>query len=309
MKYYGIQNEVKAYINRLQDENNIYVSPSTVKTINDRVEGLKRSGDWSRFSLGFNDVDGDAYLTRANVNDAVGRCEVLWFTRGMKALNLWNNTVCWPTRSYQNAGTGSTVFSLGGLGIFNGTAFNSPTWGADGLTFNQTSGQSVRFNSEILIDTEYTFSLTTRFVSTSTTNLVAGAAGWNRGSYISCGGNGDFRLRMGAWTAASAWTGNQFASLTDLRLWNVATATGNDSSLQFYNNTSSWYNALGDYRRTSNGLLPTMGNFNSSVESYNISWNGNISFMFLSSLYSNQARIRSMYNLYKSTLGNGLGLP
>jgi len=136
MKYYGIQNEVKAYINRLQDENNIYVSPSTVKTINDRVEGLKRSGDWSRFSLGFNDVDGDAYLTRANVNDAVGRCEVLWFTRGMKALNLWNNTVCWPTRSYQNAGTGSTVFSLGNLGILNGTIVNGASWSINGIDFD-----------------------------------------------------------------------------------------------------------------------------------------------------------------------------
>lgn len=42
MKYYGIQNEVKAYINRLQDENGIFVSVSDIKTINDRVESLKK---------------------------------------------------------------------------------------------------------------------------------------------------------------------------------------------------------------------------------------------------------------------------
>jgi hypothetical protein len=132
MKYYGIQNEVKAYINRLQDENGIFVSTATVKTINDRVESLKRSGDWSRFSLGFNDVDGDAYLARAGVTDPLGRCEVLWFVRGMKALDLWRSMVCWPLRNYQNAGTGATVFSLGGLGIFNGTLQNSPVWNSDG---------------------------------------------------------------------------------------------------------------------------------------------------------------------------------
>lgn len=138
MKYYGIQNEVKSYINRLQSEQGIAVSSSVIKTINDRVEALKKSGDWSRFSLGFNDVDGDAYLTRAGVTDPVGRCEVLWFTRGMKALDLWNNMVCWPMRNYQNIGTSSILYSLGGLGILNGTTVNSPTWGIDGINFDGT---------------------------------------------------------------------------------------------------------------------------------------------------------------------------
>ena len=136
MKYYGIQNEVKAYINRLQDENGIFVSTTTIKTINDRVESLKRSGVWSRFSLGFNDTDGDAYLTRAGVTDPLGRCEVLWFTRGMKALNLWSNMIAWTMRSYQNIGTASTVYSIGGLGVFNGTMINAPTWGINGINFD-----------------------------------------------------------------------------------------------------------------------------------------------------------------------------
>jgi len=42
--------------------------------------------------------------------------------------------VCWPLRSSQNAGTGDTVYSLGGLGTFNGTRVNGPAWTADGLT-------------------------------------------------------------------------------------------------------------------------------------------------------------------------------
>lgn len=139
MKYYGIQNEVKAYINRLQDENGIFVSTANIKNINDRVESLKRSGDWSRLSLGFNDTDGDAYLSRANVRDPIGRCEVLWFTRGVKALNLWSNMICWPLRSYQNAGNGSTVYSLGGLGVYNGNMVNSPPWQQNGVYFPASS--------------------------------------------------------------------------------------------------------------------------------------------------------------------------
>jgi hypothetical protein len=49
--------------------------------------------------------------------------------------------VCWPLRSSQNAGTGSTAYSLGGLGTYNGTLINGPTWGEDGLNFNAASAR------------------------------------------------------------------------------------------------------------------------------------------------------------------------
>ena len=48
--------------------------------------------------------------------------------------SLW---VCWPLRSSQNIGTGSTVYSLGGLGNFNGAMVNGPTWGSEGMLFTQ----------------------------------------------------------------------------------------------------------------------------------------------------------------------------
>ena len=43
MKYYGIQNEVKSYFNRLQKESGIFVSTAIVKIVNDRVESLKET--------------------------------------------------------------------------------------------------------------------------------------------------------------------------------------------------------------------------------------------------------------------------
>lgn len=135
MRYYGIQNEVKSYLNRLQSEEGIEVSPSTVKTLNDRVESLKKSGIWSQYGLGFNDRDADSYFQRATVRDAIGRFEVCLFVRGIKTLGLWQNMVSWPMRSYQNAGTGSTVYSLGGFQISNGTMVNSPTWQQNGIYF------------------------------------------------------------------------------------------------------------------------------------------------------------------------------
>jgi hypothetical protein len=61
------------------------------------------------------------------------------FIKGTKQLGIWQNMVCWPLRSQHNLGSGSTVLSLGGLGNFNGTMVNSPSWGSNGLTFSATN--------------------------------------------------------------------------------------------------------------------------------------------------------------------------
>ena len=145
MRYYGVQNEVKSYLNRLQSEEGIEVSLGTVKTLNNRVEALKKSGVWSQYGLGFNDGDADRYFQRATVRDAIGRFEVCLFVRGMKTLGLWQNMVSWPMRSYQNAGTGSTVYSLGGLGVYDGSMVNSPTWSNNGL--RNTAGLYAHVNA------------------------------------------------------------------------------------------------------------------------------------------------------------------
>ena len=65
------------------------------------------------------------------------------FVIGVKKLGLWNSMVCWPMRGIHNAGTGSTVYSLGGLGTYNGTMVNSPTWSQYGVQFatNATTGR------------------------------------------------------------------------------------------------------------------------------------------------------------------------
>jgi hypothetical protein len=82
------------------------------------------------------DSDAAAYCARSGAAD---RIAINAFVRGVKALGLWSNMVCWPLRSSQNAGTGTTAYSLGGLGTFNGTLVNGPTWGADGISFTAAS--------------------------------------------------------------------------------------------------------------------------------------------------------------------------
>jgi len=58
------------------------------------------------------------------------------FVIGIKNLGLWNSMVIWPLRSTQNTGTGTTAYSLGGLGTYNGTLVNGPAWDVDGITFD-----------------------------------------------------------------------------------------------------------------------------------------------------------------------------
>lgn len=314
MKYYGIQNEVKAYINRLQDENGIFVSMNDVKTINDRVESLKRSGVWSRFSLGFNDVDGDAYLTRAGVANALGRCEVLWFTRGMKALDLWRSTVCWPMRSYQNIGTGATVYSLGGLGVFNGTAVNSPTWGSGGVNFSSNT-QLITFASSIPAFTYTLLSVispSTTITSASTLmapigvrtfgGLLLGSATGGLSNelitrYVADGDTTPTMTKAGGYTGAGSISANTFnyinAAITSggllLLNWNGTSLTVTANTGWVPNNSVSY--SLGD-RLNSDG-----------------SFFGNMSFSALINAEGDSNQQNILYSLYKNTLGNGLGLP
>ena len=284
MKYYGIQNEVKAYINRLQIENGISVSPSTVKTINDRVESLKRSGDWSRFSLGFNDTDGDAYLARAGVTNPLGRCEVLWFTRGVKSLNLWKDMVCWSLRNYQNAGTGSTVYSLGGLGTFNGTAQNSPTWGVDGINFSsggQYISTSATSNQPMCL-----FSVN-RIDSNTTTSRL-----WDSPS--------DQLL----YVVANSLT-LQAASNTLQTVGTISLSSRFTSQVEF-NGAAGNASLNGATKTTRNfGALNLTGGLR--IGSLSVAQIGRECSFAL--LLRNRSSVNLLHNLYKSTLGSNLGLP
>jgi len=76
------------------------------------------------------------YAATSGATDKLNICRFGFYIRQWR---LWNNTVMWLMRSSQNAGTGTTVYSLGGLGTYNGTMVNGPTWGADGIVTNGTS--------------------------------------------------------------------------------------------------------------------------------------------------------------------------
>jgi hypothetical protein len=312
MRYYGTQNEVKAYLNRLQSETTIQVTPSIVKTLNDRVESLKKSGVWSQYSLGFNDVDADSYFQRASVNDVIGRSEVCWFVRGIKSLGLWQNMVSWPLRSYQNAGTGSTVFSLGGLGIFNGTMVNSPTWGVNGVFFNGN-------------DSDQYISLPNNTISTGTSDFsmggVAAAARKLSGdtrTHIISHGDGNSSTQAGAVATenftinqayvSETWNGYVFYTSNSVRNFNlILSIVQNQILYGFYNSISMGTDTTLTPGYNRSGQLIAIGTGRTAGALY-AKMLGTISFAFV----FNKSTINEQeqfYRLYRAVLGSNLGLP
>jgi len=82
------------------------------------------------------DSDVQAFETESGATDLTGLNNLVVYLKGE---GLYSNFVIYPMKSAQNAGSGSTVYSLGGITTNDMTLVNSPTWGASGLAFNGTT--------------------------------------------------------------------------------------------------------------------------------------------------------------------------
>jgi hypothetical protein len=254
--------------------------------------------------------DNDA-RTFINTSGAADRAAINHFVKGIKRIGLWDDMVCWPLRSAQNAGTGSTAYSLGGLGTYNGTLVNGPTWGADGVAFVAASTQSIStsliaqigasggaynttggLNQSLLSnrnDAIWTdgFTLKARDVSDSFAYVdVAGAA-----SRIRATGTpifGEYIFTQATQTLAGTST------------------TGDTTFRQNKNARSSGTYVLGSGAM---GTANTALRIGAEQPGATSPFNGTIAFVFISeSIFSSQTQ-ESLFDLYKSTLGQGLGLP
>jgi len=81
------------------------------------------------------DADASAYFTTAGVTNTAGRQQISRFVTGVKDLGLYSSMVCWPLRSTQNAGTGLLAYSLGGLTTANAT-LSGGSWTTDGFSLS-----------------------------------------------------------------------------------------------------------------------------------------------------------------------------
>jgi len=257
------------------------------------------------------DVDAAAYIQRSGATD---RAAINAFVRGVKDLGLYDNMVCWPLRSTQNAGTGTTAYSLGGLGTYNGTLVNGPTWGVDGLTtvagLSRISANAI--DPVIRSSNSYTCIMVASNVATGTINfgvLKGGGTnqtGDNYGAfsrqfnffsqtqiYLTGGDN----LRTWGSTSFSA-SGNQFFAINRSDISGPATSDG-----------SIVLNAAQFSNKSGTGNLPSTNPFANSFDLAGTSVSGNLWCFSAVVTPQSPATVQSIRTLYKQTLGQGLGLP
>jgi hypothetical protein len=262
-----------------------------------------------------NPLDRDAreFIQRAGVTDAAARLQLNEFVRGIKGLGLWDSMVAWPLRSTQNAGTGTTAYSLGGLGTFNGTLVNGPTWAANGIAYSGAAF-SQRISAPL--------SLVNEMLAGGSIFAVVEKS--NEDNFV-------------AFIADNAATGNPTA--TSL-LFNIENATGvlpvisrgSPASRYFHGNAGGAWAAgfssgAGVIRSTSqanfrNGSLIAnitgLGSINTAgtIDACFVGRRGNgsqpltaHSITLVTPQQLSNSQVTELHNLYKTTLGTGLGLP
>jgi hypothetical protein len=234
-----------------------------------------------------------------NASGATDRAAVNYFVKGIKRLGLWSSMVCWPLRSTQNAGTGSTAYSLGGLGVYNGTLVNGPTWGVDGVDFSAATSQTKTDAlglptfpmSSIVVGRRVSGSGSAQweYRDDSTNRSVAKRAYVNNSAGISIAGVGYIMLVN---AGAQALT-DDFEVVTGI----VPSST--NSAAEFFINTTKPAQTAGATAwgagASSSGSLQMTSDlvFRSSFHA----------------TFTTAVNNAAVYSLYKSTLGQGLGLP
>ena len=241
------------------------------------------------------DPDAAAY---AELSGATDIAALSAFVKGVKELGLWNNMVCWPLRSSQNAGTGTTAYSLGGLGTFNGTLVNGPAWGANGITYD---GVNDKITTSLTLGATQVFCGVVGDMPTGATqkgNFLAGANSnvqtiyWTNprtsfggeyrygGSYLSVGDN----------------------TTSGVHMWSSIGGVG--FSTKGYRSTTLLGTAGGAVAAEPNPIGLNAGLVLGRNDG---GYGGTAAFAFI--IHATPSSPDAFYALYKSTLGTGLSLP
>ena len=263
------------------------------------------------------DADARSFFATAGVTDRVARGQINAFVIGIKDLGLWSNMVCWPLRSSQNAGTGTTAYSLGGFGTYNGTLVNSPSWTTDGIDHTAASSKTTSFPINVVPYGATGFSL--YFVGKPKTgtqgfSMIFGQEGGgapNLNGMIRLGATATSQIQINA-----NYTGGTAArniSANAVNTFNSFGATISPSSVGLVFNASTNFSPpSGTYSSTNEGgatpdtiRTASRGPFTGSkVYADLIS-----SFGLFTTSSLNTSQFSSLISLYKTTLGQGLGLP
>lgn len=262
--------------------------------------------------ISFYDGDAAAYFTRAGVTDATAKAQINAFVKGIKDLGLYNNMLCWPLRSSQNAGTGATAYSLGGLQTANATLVNGSTWAANGTPFTTT-----QYANATISDPGQDLTLL----------LVAAGSGANFGGFPHFFGvqnpnfyyNGEIFLGDPSGSALNVGTLAVNSSGYNPS-GSIISGLSGSTSFRFLSGSSKPNTILNikrlDISSENSGTPISSGTVTLTRMQLNGRWQGSVDLAqpttcaFCAIIAPNiSGSESSIYTLYKNTLGTGLGLP
>lgn len=242
------------------------------------------------------DADASTYFTTAGVTNTAGRQQISRFVTGIKDLGLWSSMVCWPLRSSQNAGTGTTAYSLGGLGTFNGT-MTSITLDADGYIFNGSTSKIVTTLNSITSD--HTSISVSKYNSTAGNQAIFAKDDVTNRQFNHLSDGSSILTQVFNPSARSIFVGSPALSS-----FNYITLR-NSSSLTNANRNGGSQTTATSGTMNSGSANVYIGSLSNSI----FFFNGLIPFASIINSYVSDSARSSIYTLYKTTLGQGLGLP
>lgn len=252
-------------------------------------------------------MDADA-RSFCQTSGATDRAAINFFVKQIKNLGLWSSMVCWPLRSAQNAGTGSTAYSLGGFGTYNGTLVNGPTWGGDGIDTSPS-------NAYIEIPQNFLNGANSIVGQTGSMLGVFSNFSTNFGIISNRGSSGNF-WNLGTRNATdqifstSNVTGglNQIVTKTGLNTNNHQFASWRmDGTINRY--TTRWNGTNAQSGVVSGGTASSRTNFQIGRDNLSQFALKCAFLMTLDGVAITNAEHDSIESIYKQTLGQDLGLP
>jgi hypothetical protein len=255
-----------------------------------------------------NNLTNNGTVTAPNIGPIVTTTEnsrqlINNFVKGIKSLGLWNSMVCWPLRSSQNVGAGLTARSLGGLGNFDGTLAGSapPTWGSDGINC-ATASQRLTFGPAVNIQSYGGFTIfgtqIHRNLSSSSelSLLTRNDSLWPESTHQAVSQSSTL-IRIGTSPSRHVTATRNGTEQNRFHSYH-ATVDSNESGFLTYNKTSPV--AFGSPATT--GVPPTTG--------WTLNWGCTGVYAMHGVMRSyTQGQQAQLYDLYRRTLGLGLGLP
>lgn len=249
---------------------------------------------------------GTSYNTGVIPNGTISvnpQTQINSFVKEIKNLGLWNNILFYPLRSFQNLSSGTTLKSLGGYGAIDATINFGGSKTANGVVLNGNLFQTITGN---LTSSNGNVS---RSAFVVTTNYISGqmlGPGW--GTITST----RFSLRRDSVTSSQL---DSYDGIT-----NDSFGISNNNLMPIFY-LASYNSSATNLFTYANGSVVTSATLTRNISSqtgfkFNGWGNGGDSVGYGTFVVGGvldtsvtQAQANTIYNAYKATLGQGIGLP